>query len=164
MSKKMNEKQVLRKLGIENFRQMTKDKVMSFASALPEMDPEVAKKALEQFPHFIDMAKQVILNMKDHIQKFIEHDTHSQNEVYKAYTRVLIAQENRLNKDNGSLTEEEKDSIIQEMVNVADKIAAKDTEHKSFLIRNMEAVAKVGLGVAAVALVFLGSKYKKGKS
>lgn len=46
----LSEKKVLKKLGIEDFRHMTKDKIVQFASMLPQMDPEVAKKALEQFP------------------------------------------------------------------------------------------------------------------
>lgn len=31
---------------------MTKDKVMTMVTMLDRMDPEVAKKALEQFPEF----------------------------------------------------------------------------------------------------------------
>lgn len=47
MNRSLTEKQVLRKLGISDFRHMTKDKVVRFVSMLPYMDPEVAKKALE---------------------------------------------------------------------------------------------------------------------
>ena len=44
MGKTLTEIQVLDKMGIPDFRHMTKDKVMSFATMLPQMDPEVAKK------------------------------------------------------------------------------------------------------------------------
>lgn len=37
-------------LGIPSFRYMSKEKLASFVSALPDVDPDVAKKALEQFP------------------------------------------------------------------------------------------------------------------
>ena len=43
---------------------MTKDKVMSFATMLPYMDPEVAKKALEQFPSFKDLAGDMVTQYK----------------------------------------------------------------------------------------------------
>ncbi|WP_156951394.1 hypothetical protein [Lacrimispora aerotolerans] len=46
MSETITEQKVLNKLDIPDFRHMTKDKVMGFASMLPDMDPEVAKKAL----------------------------------------------------------------------------------------------------------------------
>lgn len=52
MKRTLSEKKVLKKLGIPDFRHMTKDKVVEFASMLSRMDPEVAKKALEQFPEY----------------------------------------------------------------------------------------------------------------
>ena len=56
MNKSLTEAKVLTKLGIPDFRHLTKDKVVSFVSMLPHMDPEVAKKALEQFPEFSSTA------------------------------------------------------------------------------------------------------------
>ena len=50
MNKPLIEAKVLTKLGIPDFRHLTKDKVVSFVSMLPHMDTEVAKMALEQFP------------------------------------------------------------------------------------------------------------------
>lgn len=47
MSKQLTEAQVLEKLNIPDFRHLSKDNVMSFASMIQDMDPEVAKKALE---------------------------------------------------------------------------------------------------------------------
>ena len=47
MSKQLTEAQVLEKLNITDFRHLSKDNVMSFASMIQDMDPEVAKKALE---------------------------------------------------------------------------------------------------------------------
>ena len=46
------EQQVLKKLDIPDFRHLTKEKVIAFATMVPKMNPEVAKKALEQFPNF----------------------------------------------------------------------------------------------------------------
>ena len=60
----LSEKKVLKKLGIKDFRHMTKDKVVSFASMLPYMNPEVAKKALEQFPSFKDLAGDMVIEYK----------------------------------------------------------------------------------------------------
>ena len=60
MQRTISEKKVLKKLGITDFRHMTKDKVVKLASMLPYMDPEVAKKALEQFPAFKDLASDLV--------------------------------------------------------------------------------------------------------
>jgi hypothetical protein len=45
MSKLLTEQKVFRKLDIKDFRHLTKDKVITMASMLDKMDPEVAKKA-----------------------------------------------------------------------------------------------------------------------
>lgn len=52
MKKSLDEKKVLRKLGIDDFRHMTKDKVMVMASMLDKMDPEVEKKPWNSFRTF----------------------------------------------------------------------------------------------------------------
>ena len=44
MSKYLTEQKVLRKLGIPDFRHLTKDKVIKMAAMLDKMYPEVAKK------------------------------------------------------------------------------------------------------------------------
>ena len=49
MDRPYTEIQVLKKLDIPDFRHLTKDKVIAFATMIPGMEPEVAKKALEQF-------------------------------------------------------------------------------------------------------------------
>lgn len=55
----MNEQKVLKKLDIPDFRHLTKDKVIKMASMLDKMDPEVAKKAIEQFPEFANTTKEM---------------------------------------------------------------------------------------------------------
>ena len=47
MSRTLSEQKVLKQLKIEDFRHLSKDTVMRFASSIQKMDPEVAKKALE---------------------------------------------------------------------------------------------------------------------
>lgn len=46
MKRTLSEQKVLKQLKIDNFRQLSKDTVMKFASSINQMDPEVAKKAL----------------------------------------------------------------------------------------------------------------------
>ena len=45
----MTEEKVLKKLGIDDFRHITKNKVIKMASMLDRVDPEVAKKLLSNF-------------------------------------------------------------------------------------------------------------------
>ena len=48
---------------------LTKDKVIKMASMLDKMDPEVAKKALEQFPEFANTTKEMLTEYKVSLDK-----------------------------------------------------------------------------------------------
>lgn len=54
MDRLLTEQKALKKLGIEDFRHLTKDKAIMMVSMLDKMEPEITKKAIEQFPHFSD--------------------------------------------------------------------------------------------------------------
>ena len=69
MVRPLTEQKVLKKLNIEDFRHLTKDKVITMASMLDKMDPEVAKKALEQFPQFSNVVKEMLIGYKDTLEK-----------------------------------------------------------------------------------------------
>lgn len=56
----LTERQVLDQLGIPDFRHLSKDKIMTFFSMLPNMNPDVAQKAIEQFPVYADVVKEVV--------------------------------------------------------------------------------------------------------
>lgn len=68
----MSEEKVLKKLDIADFRHLTKDKVIKMASMLDKMDPEVAKKALEQFPEFANTTKEMLTEYKVSLDKGLE--------------------------------------------------------------------------------------------
>ena len=69
MSKQLSEVEVLKQLDIPDFRHMTKDKVINFASMLQNMDPEVAKKAIEQFPEFAKMSLEAFKEYRTVLEK-----------------------------------------------------------------------------------------------
>lgn len=153
MAKTLSEKQVLKKLGIKDFRHLSKDSVMSFASMLPDMDPEVAMKALEQFP---DFAKTILDTMKEYkgsIDKAMEKGSESVKQSYAAYKAVMDALEKSL--EDGELSFDERMEILKRMDAVADKVSLKDKEHKKFIVQNLAMLgtfALVGVGVLAAAL------------
>lgn len=79
MKRTLTEQKVLKKLGISDFRHMTKDKIVKFASMLPYMDPEVAKKALDQFPAFKELVSQLVVEYKAIVEKVLAENTASQD-------------------------------------------------------------------------------------
>lgn len=155
MNRTITEKKVLKKLGITDFRHMTKDKIVKFASMLPYMDPEVAKKALEQFPAFKDLASDLVTQYKGIIDKAIDGNEVSQKAFYDACNSIIQSLQKELEDED--ITAEEKDRIEDKMIKVAQMIGEKDSENKGFLLKCLGIGAFVVTIVGGAAAAILGS-------
>ena len=158
MASLMNEKQVLKKLDIPDFRHITKDHVIMLTSMLDKVDPEVAKKALEQFPEFASLAKEMIVEQKRIINKAFEENTKSVEAYYSACKQILNTLEKQLAKDD--LTQEERGKIIDNMIAVAENMSRKDSENKKFHMDAIKVFGGFAATVGIVALVVFGGKAK----
>ena len=134
---------------------MTKDKIVKFASMLPYMDPEVAKKALEQFPAFKDLASDLVTQYKGIIDKAIDGNEVSQKAFYDACNSIIQSLQKELEDDG--ITSEEKDRIEEKMIRVAQMIGEKDPENKGFLLKVLGIGAFVVTIVGGAAAAILGS-------
>ena len=145
----MSEEKVLKKLDIVDFRHLTKDKVIKMASMLDKMDPEVAKKALEQFPEFANTTKEMLTEYKESLDEGLESNNKSVMAVYDTYNAVITSLQKELEKEN--LTFEQKKYIIEQMKDVAEKVDKKDTENKRF-IAGMATLAAIVVSSTVVVL------------
>ena len=91
MARPYTEQQVLKKLDIPDFRHLTKEKVIAFATMVPKMNPEVAKKALEQFPNFASTSLDVLKEYRSVIQEAMEDDRESMRSCYAAAIVAALA-------------------------------------------------------------------------
>lgn len=130
MSNQLTEREVLQQLNIPDFRHITKDKIMTFASMLQNMEPEVAKKALEQFPEFAKMALEVLKDYRSFMEKTLDGNSASSKQCYDIYNEVIDASKTCLAK--GDLPFEEKKYYIEKMMEIAKMAESKDIENKGF--------------------------------
>lgn len=151
VKKSYTEMQVLKKLDIPDFRHMTKDKVIAFASMLPNMNPEVAKKALEQFPDFASTSLGIMKEYKNIIEAAMEDDRESTQVCYDMYNRIMDSLEKMLENEN--LNFDEQCYILEQMKIVADEVARKDSEKAN---NHMKLISIVG-GIGAIVIGILGS-------
>lgn len=149
MSRVLTEQKVLRKLGIKDFRHLTKDKVITMASMLDKMDPEVAKKALEQFPEFSNTAREMLIVYKDTLDKSLESNRESVESYYDSCKSIIEILQKQLDDENFSF--EEKKYIIDKMLEISKMMGEKESENKKF-IATMAVVATVGVGIVTVGL------------
>lgn len=146
LKRQLTEQKVLDKLQIEDFRHLSKDKVIEFVSMVPDMDPEVAKAAISQFPEFSITVKSIMVDYKEELETALKNNDDSVKAYYDVCKSILNSLDRML--DNDELSYEEKMQIIDKMQEVQKMMSNKDTENKKFL-RDMATIA--GLVVVTVA-------------
>ena len=149
MTRTLTEQKVLKKLGIDDFRHLTKDKVITMASMLDKMDPEVAKKAIEQFPEFAHTMKDILHDYKQTLDKTLEENGESVKLYYSSCDAIISSLQKELDKEK--LSFDEKKYIIDKMIEVNKMKGDKDSENKKFLA-TMAAVGVAAVGVVAGVL------------
>lgn len=160
MQRTISEQRVLQRLGIQNFRHMTKDKIISFATMLPYMDPEVAKKALEQFPAFKELAGQLVIEYKNIVSNTLTENSESQKVFYNTCNSILDSLKQELQNDALPLSMGERACIEDKMLQVAAMIAEKDSENKRFLLKMVAVVGFFAAGIIGTAAAILGSNFR----
>lgn len=83
--KKLSEDQVKEILNINNFRELSKDKIIKFAAMMPEMDKEVAMKMIDKFPEFKQFANEIMNTLEKEFKNSVESNNDSQAHAFKAF-------------------------------------------------------------------------------
>lgn len=156
MGKMLTEKQVLKKLGIKNFRHMSKDNIVAFASNLSEMDPKVAIVAIQQFPNFASNVKEVMVLYKDIVNKTIDSDSEDMKSFNQACD-MLIKQLNIL-LDKDQLTFEEKGIVMDRIMEVLKLKMQMKVQRQNFLKAIFNTVSVVIVTVVVVVASVFGIK------
>ena len=140
----IEEKGILDLMGRTDFRNLSKGDVISYASKLAELRPEVARDVLAQYPQFVDLMKTALSEYRQEIDKIIENDDAS-IEHYYTYTEKDQAESSKSRTeyydflkqvqadyskclDNPNLTPEQMMEMLKEETKLAEMAAAKDKE------------------------------------
>lgn len=151
MNRSLTETQVLRKLGITDFRHMTKDKVVSFVSMLPAMDPAVATKALEQFPSFAETGRAVVTCLKEGMAQASDANAANMAAYNARCEEALGVLEAQLERED--LSDEGRRQVIDGILSIIDAMGRKDAENKAFL----GGILQWFLGSGCIVILCLGA-------
>jgi len=143
----VSEEQVKKALKIDNFRNITKAKIMDFVSLIPNMDKEVAIAIINQFPTYAETAGSMNTQLNLMCDNILKSSDSSHKEAINAYKKILDDLGEILKREN--ITEAERERITKNMIDIADRIAEKDTEEKKFL----EKIYKYGASVIGATLI-----------
>ena len=145
----LNEEDVKKALKIDSFRNLSKDKIMEFLSLIPNMDKDVAMKAIEQFPAFAEFGKMAIEEYVKICEKMLEDNKESHKDAVASYQEILTSLSEQLKKDD--LSSEERREFVNSMIDVADKIAALHTRNQKFYLE-LAGICMFGLSIVVAAV------------
>lgn len=127
-----------------DFRNLSKNDVLSYATKLNELHPEVAQQVLAQFPELAKLIQSSMAEYKEILEKIIASDDDSTNQVYGILSKelesmhesrkeyIVFADKVRsdLSKclDNPNLTLEQQNEIIDREMEIFHMVDKKDAE------------------------------------
>ena len=117
----VSEEQVKKALQIDSFRNLSKDKIVEFASLIPHMDKDVAIAIINQFPAYVESSRNMIEQYNAMCDKVLQSNDDSRKDAVMAYKTILDDLSILLKQDG--ITPEQQEKITDKMILVADKIA-----------------------------------------
>lgn len=149
----MNDQMVLNRLGIEDFRHLTKQKAIELVSMLDRVDPAVAIEALRQFPELAKFMSASLDGYADTAKRALDANDKSQQEVIKSIDSLRDVLAKELERED--LSSEERERVIGHMMTLVQMASDKDSENKKFIleIAKYGLVALLGIGVTVVAVL-----------
>lgn len=152
----LDEDEIKQRLGIDTWRNLSKDKMLQFAALMPEMDTKLAMKIVEQFPVFKEFATQALGYLQTAAKKVSGANSTSQEHVFAALAAVRERISAELERDD--LTWDQRLEILALLQENARMILEKDSENKSFLSRLFDKLTASTFAAAALAVVVLGGR------
>jgi hypothetical protein len=151
-----DESEIKRELGIRSWGNLPKGKMIKFVAMMPDIDPDVALKIVEQFPEFKEFAMDGVDAMKKAHDSTLTANTQSQDQVYQALQEIREVLKGELDRDG--LTEEQRRYLVEQTMETGRMAFQKDTESKQYLDGLLNKVL-VGVGAALVlGVAFVGGK------
>lgn len=149
------EKKALDIMKKDNFRGISKDNVMQLVSILDKVEPEVAKELIAQIPDAIRGMVEIEKKYNDTLSKGLDSLDQSAYSCYQTEDDIIKSLQREIDKDGVSF--EEKQFYYEKMENASKRKAAKDSEHRNYVMKIMDYGAKtVFVGLLFVTGLFIG--------
>ena len=149
----ITESQLLRQLNIPDFRHLTKDHVLELASNIHKLDPEVAKKVIEQFPEFSKSVLEGMTAFKETTIDILDREERSTKDFIEICDREIDILESCLSDD---LNFDQKIEILDRIDIVRENVSEHTKERRRFHFGTLVTVATTVFGVFGILAQVLG--------
>lgn len=152
------EKQALDMMKRTDFKNLSKTDVVSIASKLSELRPDVAKEVIAQFPEFAKLIQSSMEEYKDILGNIVSSDDESVKQVYTIADKDMDTSANSrrqfyefagkvhadLSKclDNPDLSAEERKDILAQEIEILKAVSEKDSEIRTHETETVKMVDK----------------------
>ena len=154
----VSEEQVKKALQIDSFRNLSKEKIMEFASLIPHMDKDVAIAIINQFPIYAESSHNMIEQYNMMCDKVLQSNDDSRKDAVMAYKTILDDLSALLKQDG--ITPEQQEKITDKMILVADKISDLHEDNRNSLERIIKCGTTLISGALLLGAVILGVNVK----
>ena len=151
----MTETEVLHRLDIPDFRHLTKDKVIELFSLYPQMDPEVAKHAIEQFPQFAKTMSDIAKEYSELSKKVLEEDQKDSKKFYDICESIINALNAEMN--NMELPFDQKKEYFEQMQRVVGMLNTRRNQDQNFKLKMTAMATTLSLTIVLVGAAVLGA-------
>lgn len=152
----VSEEQVKQALRIDSFNNLSKEKIMEFASLLPNMDRDVAIAVINKFPVYVESSLNMIEQFNVMCNKVLQGNDESLKGAVHAYQKVLDELSTLLKQEG--ITKERQNEITEKMISIAEEIAALHKDNQEFLKDLIRYSGALIGGVIILGAVILGVK------
>ena len=151
-----NELQIKKALGIENWRNLSRDKVIRFAAMMPDMDKEVMIEIIKSFPEFTKYGNDLLESLRETIQKTIDKNSEDYHMGLTIIQETQIICKEQLSRTD--ISAEERVLIWNNLMEVTKMVPVMDKENKKFYEFLNNKYFKATTAALAAAVVFIGGK------
>lgn len=142
------EKEILARFNRTDFKNITKNELISCASKINELRPEAAKEVIAQFPEFVKLIQSTATEHKGILEKIIASDDESIKQVYGILNKELetttesykefmnlankVLEDLSICLSNDSLSEKERAEIRDQEIKILKIIDKKDNDIRQY--------------------------------
>lgn len=154
MKRITSEKQLLKQLGISDFRHITKDRLLAFTSSIDKVDPEVAKAAISQFPNFKEMVSEILNNYFVFSKNLIVSDQENERIMQECFKKEYEALLKMLESDQ--LTIDVKIIILNRLKQLGEQFMELNKTSKEFKLGIYALIAGIITSSITISAALLG--------
>lgn len=158
--KKLNEKQILKKLNISDFAEMTENQLKQFMYLSQFIDRTTALNIIEHLPDVTNCLGTMIDILRNTCNSVMDKAMESSKPAYDGILKVIDILDGELK--NPDLTQEDRIRIESELLDCTRQLVQIDASTKQILMDQSRilygAIGAIGIGLAALVSICLASK------